>query len=112
MAEQYSRYESFLERYVLERASSFRQGLEREEAYQAGMDGRTAYEMIQAENSRRARRDAADVNGPANAQTPPAQSLGPGAIVGGGAPAGGNGTRALNVTVGTSIPSPPPLFTD
>lgn len=41
-----TRYRSFAERYVVERASTFRPGHEEEDAWKAAMSAKTAYNMI------------------------------------------------------------------
>jgi hypothetical protein len=41
-----TRYRSFAERYVIERASTFRPGHEDEDAWMAAMRAKTAYNMI------------------------------------------------------------------
>ena len=42
----YTRFRSFAERYVCERASSFKTGQEKEDAWQATLDARTIFEQI------------------------------------------------------------------
>jgi hypothetical protein len=43
MAEQYDRFRSFAERYIVARAGKFRVGFEREDAWQATLDAKSIY---------------------------------------------------------------------